>query len=81
MASNAKIVLREALALSEHERADLVMDLLASLDGMSADRADEVSVWWASEIERRARRVLDGETVGEDWETLRRRLSDELAAG
>jgi putative addiction module component (TIGR02574 family) len=47
----------EMLRLPENERAELVRDLIRSLDG-EAD--PEAAKKWADEIERRARTVLDG---------------------
>lgn len=70
---------REALALPEVERADLAAELLASLDGASAEDPAEVRSLWGEEIERRARRAMAGDVVSEDWATVRQRLADELA--
>ena len=75
------MLFREVLALSEGERTELVMELLASLDEPSVDTPGVAGELWAREIERRARRVLAGETEGEDWSDLRQRLTDELATG
>jgi putative addiction module component (TIGR02574 family) len=47
----------QVLNLPENERAELVRDLIRSLDG-EAD--PEAAKKWAEEIERRARSVLDG---------------------
>jgi hypothetical protein len=60
-------------------------ELLASLDAPSGDDLvspdDSASVrnLWSQELERRARRVLSGAAVGEDWARVRQRLADELA--
>jgi hypothetical protein len=54
-------------------------ELLASLDAPSSDDATAIRTLWAQELERRARRMLSGETVGEDWSAVRQRLADELA--
>jgi hypothetical protein len=75
--SNAAAVLRDALALSVDERADIAAELLASLD--SGDDPEEVRGLWAAELERRARRAISGGYPGGDWTTLRQRLADELA--
>ncbi len=50
-------VLAEALELPEGERAELVRELLVSLDGVDEGASDA----WRDEIERRAREVIDGE--------------------
>lgn len=77
MTDKAQEVLREALALPLQERADVAAELLASLDSPAEDPA-EVEAAWAAEIERRARRVLAGDTAGEPWDDVRRRIADDL---
>ena len=49
-------VLADALELPEAERAELVRDLLASLDGVDVGAGDA----WRDEIERRSLEVIDG---------------------
>ncbi len=78
MSPRAQELLREALALPLDERADLAAQLLASLDDAAADDPAEVEAAWAAEIERRARRVIAGETTGVPWEDVRRRAEAEL---
>ena len=70
--------MREAMALPVNERADLAAELLASLDDAAAEDPAEVEAAWAAEIERRARRVMTGETAGIPWEDVRRRAEAEL---
>lgn len=77
MTSRAQELLREALTLRSEDRADVAAELLASLDDADADIAD-VEAAWSAEIERRARRVLTGESAGIPWEDVRRRADDEL---
>lgn len=36
---------------------------------------------WATEIEQRAKRVLDGNTRGEPWDRVRARIEQELTGG
>jgi hypothetical protein len=79
MTDQAEALLREALGLPEEERADVAAELLASLDAPGADDPATVRSLWAQELERRARRMLSGEAVGEDWSRVRQRLADELA--
>jgi hypothetical protein len=81
MAMTADSLRREALALSERERARLAADLLASLgDDSDADEdAETARVVWAEEIDRRAWAVIAGESETERWETTRQRIADELA--
>lgn len=78
MSPRAQELLREAMALPVKERADLAAELLASLDDAAAEDAAEVEAAWAAEIERRARRVIAGETAGIPWEDVRRRAESDL---
>ena len=75
MTDRARTLLEEAKGLPEQERADLAAELLATLDG---DAEPDVAAAWAAEIERRARRVLAGESAGEPWEAVRGRISGDL---
>lgn len=77
MTQRAQELLRKALALPPEERADVAAELLASLDETEPDLAD-VEAAWAAEIERRARRVLAGESAGIPWEEVRRRAESAL---
>ncbi len=77
MTPRAQDLLRDALALPVEERADLASELLASLEG-PGDDPGEVEAAWAAEIEKRARRVLSGESAGEPWEDVRRRIEADL---
>ena len=78
MTSRAQELLREALTLPVTERADVAAELLASLDDAKAENPEEVEAAWAAEIERRARRVMAGESAGIRWEDVRRRGESEL---
>ena len=78
MSPRAQELFREAMALPVKERADLAAELLASLDDAAAEDPAEVEAAWAEEIERRARRVISGETTGVSWEDVRRRAEAEL---
>jgi putative addiction module component (TIGR02574 family) len=72
-------LLQEALKLPHKERADVAAELLASLDAEPAEDPAEVEKAWAAEIERRARRVLAGESAGTPWEEVKQRLEAQLA--
>ena len=73
-------LLEEALKLPHSERADVAAELLASLDGgPETDDPDEIERAWTSEIERRARRALAGETAGVAWEEVKQRIERRLA--
>ena len=74
MSDRAKTLLREALTLSPDERADVAAELLASLDDEATEDPAAVRAAWAAEIERRAQRVLSGESAGEPWEDVRNRI-------
>ena len=77
MPSRAQEFLREALGWSVDERAEVAAELIASLDEPLTDLAD-LETAWAAEIERRARRVLAGESTGIPWDEVRRRADAEL---
>ena len=79
MGNDAKTVLTKALSLSDHDRADLAAELLASLDEPTSDSQEEVDRLWAVEIERRSSRVLSGESPGVPWAEARQRIENELA--
>ncbi|NOT26124.1 MAG: hypothetical protein HOP16_08470 [Acidobacteria bacterium] len=78
MTDRAQELLREALTLPVNERADVAAELLASLDDAAAENPAEVEAAWAAEIEKRARRVIGGESAGVPWEDVRRRAEAEL---
>lgn len=78
MTQRAQEVLREALTLAVDECADVAAELLASLDDATAEHAAEVEAAWAAEIEKRARRVMAGESQGVAWEDVRARAEAEL---
>lgn len=78
MASRAQQLLRDVLALPLEERADVAAELLASLDDAQAEHPADVEAAWAGEIERRARRVMAGESTGVPWEDVRRRAEADL---
>jgi len=67
----AKKLLAEALGIPERERAELTAELLASFDG-PAD--PDVDAAWAAEIDRRAAKLLSGESPGIPWEEARERI-------
>lgn len=79
MTDRAQELLREALTLSVDERADVAAELLASLDEPATADPAAIETAWAREIERRARRVMAGESVGEPWEDVRQRVARRLA--
>ena len=78
MTERAQELLRKALTLPRDERADVAAELLASLDEPTTDDPAAIQAAWAKEIERRARRVLAGESSGEPWEDVRVRVAGRL---
>ncbi len=78
--AHAQSVLEEALKLPAKERADVAAELLSSLDEAEADDPAEVERLWAEEVERRARRVLAGESEGTSWSEVRRDLLARLTS-
>lgn len=77
MTSRAQELLREALTLTSADRADVAAQLLASLDETGTEAAD-IEAEWATEIEKRARRVLAGDSAGAPWDEVRQRAEAEL---
>ena len=75
MTDRAQELLRDALSLPVNERADVAAELLASLDEAPAQNPAQIEAAWAREIERRARRVMSGESVGEPWDDVRARVA------
>jgi putative addiction module component (TIGR02574 family) len=71
MSERARKLLQDAMALPLSERAALVADLLASLDG---EPEADVEAAWAPEIERRAREALTSPEDDIAWETVRAEL-------
>lgn len=59
------------------ERADVAAQLLASLDDEDG-ATDDIEAAWAVEIEKRARRVVSGQSEGIPSEDVRRRAEAEL---
>lgn len=69
MTKLAQKLLREALGLTQEERAAVAAGLLASLDEAEEPETDVESAW-AEEIQVRAQRVLSGEAEGKPWSEL-----------
>ena len=77
MAHN-EALLQEVLKLPVDERADVAAELLASLESLPTAEAGEIEQEWGAEIERRARRVLAGESPGVPWEEVKRSVRSSL---
>lgn len=75
MTNAARKLLDDAMALPTEDRARVAAALLASLDeGADPDSSGA----WASEIERRADRVLSGASHSSPWDEVRARLLGRL---
>ncbi len=72
------MLLAEALSLSDHDRAELADELLASLDEPVPESQAEIEQLWATEIERRAQRALSGRSPGVPWPSARQRIEQNL---
>ena len=75
MTKAAQAVLADALRLDADARAELVAELLASLDG-PADVDAEAA--WDAEIERRVQAIESGEIGLEPWESVKRRIEKQI---
>jgi putative addiction module component (TIGR02574 family) len=69
-------LLESALKLGLPERAELAVELLASLDGAPDEDAEAA---WAAEIERRATRARSGDDRGKAWPEVRDRIRNGLS--
>jgi putative addiction module component (TIGR02574 family) len=76
MSKTGQEVLHEALQLGLSDRAELVAELLASLDG---EPDEDVEAAWAAEIERRAARARSGQDVGRPWAEVHGEIRNALS--
>jgi len=77
MSKMGQKVLDEALRLELAERAELAVELIASLDG---EPDADVECVWAAEIERRAARARSCQDTGRPWAEARDAAKDELSS-
>jgi len=75
MTKATESVLAEALRLGPKARAELAVELLASLDG-PAD--PDAAAAWEREIERRVKQLEAGTAKLESWETAKRRIAKDI---
>lgn len=78
MTSRTHQLPHDVLALPVDERAAVAAELLASLDDQEMTSVGDVEVAWAEEIERRARRVIAGESSGKSRDAVRRDIESNL---
>ena len=72
MAASRDDILRQALALPERDRADLIGALIDSLDAETEEGVEEA---WRAEIERRALELDSGTVESIPWEVVKTRLA------
>jgi Putative addiction module component len=75
MSGRAQKVLGDAMDLSDEERAEVALELVASLDGPTDADAQDA---WVVEIERRAARVLADPSGGQDWASAKAEIESKL---
>jgi hypothetical protein len=75
MTTTAEEVIKEALQLSEGERARVAAELLASLEPDVETRDGEA---WIAEVERRAQAAIAGLT-GLTWDETRKRIEERIS--
>ena len=75
MTKTAQALLADALQLDVKNRADLVAELLASLDGPADSDAQQA---WAVEIERRTAALEAGTEPVESWDETKRRIERDV---
>jgi len=75
MTKAAQLVLADALRLDPDARAEVIAELLASLDG-PADRDAEAA--WNVEIERRIEAIEAGTIRLEPWEQVKKRIEKDV---
>jgi hypothetical protein len=75
MTTTAEDVLREALQLTEAERARVAAEILASLEPDVETRDEEA---WIAEVERRAQAAIAGLT-GLSWSETRARVEERIS--
>ena len=75
MTTTAEEVLKEALQLSEGERARVASELLASLEPDVEARDGEA---WIAEVERRAQAAIAG-VPGLSWDETRTQIEERIS--
>jgi putative addiction module component (TIGR02574 family) len=75
MTKAAKVVLADALRLGPDERAELAVEVLASLDGPADQDAESA---WKQEISRRVQAIEAGTVELESWDDVKRRIEKEI---
>lgn len=76
MAPSTQQLLKDALGLTDQQRAELVVELLDSLHPVEPGQ-ERSDAEWLAEIERRARAAQAG-SPGVSWEEARKQVLDRL---
>jgi putative addiction module component (TIGR02574 family) len=76
MTDKTRELLSEALRLSRRERAEMASELLASIDEENPDPGAEEA--WDAEIERRANRVVSGQSNSRDLNEVKREIERDI---
>lgn len=71
MTQKFQVVLEEALKLSPNERAEVVEQLIASLEEAPDTNVEQA---WQEEVQRRLQQIERGEVKTIPWEEVQRRL-------
>ena len=75
MSKATESVLADALRLDPEARAEVVAELLASLDGPADPDAEDA---WDAEIERRIEAIETGAIRLESWAEVKRRIERDI---
>jgi putative addiction module component (TIGR02574 family) len=75
MTRAAKAVLADALRLGPDERAELAVEVLASLDGPADAEAESA---WELEVRRRIEAIDAGTVELEPWEDVKHRIEKDI---
>ena len=71
MSATPSVLRDEALALPAEQRAELVVELLASLDDdISEEDPDEIDRAWGDEMLRRSAQIASGEVKTLTWDEV-----------
>lgn len=76
MTGAGKKILEEALALPANERAELVAELLTSLDETVHDDPSDIELAWVREAEKRLEEIRAGTRATMPWEEARKLVFD-----
>lgn len=77
MNARAEALRSEVLALPEADRAELIVDLLGSLDDRPVeDDQVELDRVWAGETARRAAQIDSGEVTTNSWDDLMEKVAE-----